>query len=125
MLVGRELDFESRGLRNCLLETCTLMGKRFPEYDEWLATEKAEKAEHWRRVKELEDDPQGLLLFALEKLTGKKVADVVKAKPSLPPPRLALPHKPAPKQKVGRNDPCPCGSGKKFKVCCMKKQGWF
>ncbi|MBF0305127.1 MAG: YchJ family protein [Alphaproteobacteria bacterium] len=20
--------------------------------------------------------------------------------------------------KVGRNDPCPCGSGKKFKVCC-------
>ncbi|GAE35037.1 SEC-C metal-binding domain-containing protein [Halalkalibacter akibai] len=22
------------------------------------------------------------------------------------------------KQKVGRNDPCPCGSGKKFKKCC-------
>ncbi len=22
--------------------------------------------------------------------------------------------------KVGRNDPCPCGSGKKFKKCCMK-----
>ncbi|MGI5818125.1 MAG: YecA family protein [Armatimonadota bacterium] len=21
--------------------------------------------------------------------------------------------------KVGRNDPCPCGSGKKFKHCCM------
>ena len=21
--------------------------------------------------------------------------------------------------KVGRNDPCPCGSGKKFKKCCM------
>ena len=21
---------------------------------------------------------------------------------------------------VGRNDPCPCGSGKKFKKCCMK-----
>jgi preprotein translocase subunit SecA len=20
--------------------------------------------------------------------------------------------------KVGRNDPCPCGSGKKYKVCC-------
>jgi len=24
--------------------------------------------------------------------------------------------------KVGRNDPCPCGSGKKFKKCCMNKQ---
>jgi len=25
------------------------------------------------------------------------------------------------KDKVGRNDPCPCGSGKKFKKCCMGK----
>ncbi|MHB8901178.1 MAG: SEC-C metal-binding domain-containing protein [Thermoguttaceae bacterium] len=25
-------------------------------------------------------------------------------------------------QKVGRNDPCPCGSGKKFKKCCLRKQ---
>jgi len=24
-------------------------------------------------------------------------------------------------EKVGRNDPCPCGSGKKFKNCCMRK----
>jgi preprotein translocase subunit SecA len=24
-------------------------------------------------------------------------------------------------KKVGRNDPCPCGSGKKFKACCMRK----
>lgn len=23
-----------------------------------------------------------------------------------------------PVEKVGRNDPCPCGSGKKFKRCC-------
>ncbi|OAQ20023.1 tetratricopeptide repeat protein [Thermosulfurimonas dismutans] len=26
------------------------------------------------------------------------------------------------RKKVGRNDPCPCGSGKKYKKCCMKKQ---
>lgn len=25
--------------------------------------------------------------------------------------------------KVGRNDPCPCGSGKKFKKCCAVKAG--
>ena len=24
--------------------------------------------------------------------------------------------------KVGRNDPCPCGSGKKYKQCCMLNQ---
>ena len=26
-------------------------------------------------------------------------------------------------QKVGRNDPCPCGSGRKFKNCCGKSSG--
>ena len=27
--------------------------------------------------------------------------------------------------KVGRNDPCPCGSGKKFKKCCLpKREEW-
>lgn len=25
-------------------------------------------------------------------------------------------------EKVGRNDPCPCGSGKKYKNCCMKNE---
>lgn len=24
--------------------------------------------------------------------------------------------------KIGRNDPCPCGSGKKYKRCCLEKQ---
>ena len=22
---------------------------------------------------------------------------------------------------IGRNDPCPCGSGKKYKNCCLRK----
>ena len=25
--------------------------------------------------------------------------------------------------KVGRNDPCPCGSGKKYKNCCGRNAG--
>jgi uncharacterized protein YecA (UPF0149 family) len=25
--------------------------------------------------------------------------------------------------KVGRNELCPCGSGKKFKHCCLAKKG--
>ncbi|NLJ56390.1 MAG: hypothetical protein GX334_04990 [Firmicutes bacterium] len=28
---------------------------------------------------------------------------------------------PGGKKKVGRNDPCPCGSGKKYKKCCLGK----
>ena len=31
------------------------------------------------------------------------------------------PRRVKPGQKVGRNDPCPCGSGKKYKNCCMLK----
>jgi len=27
------------------------------------------------------------------------------------------------KKKIGRNDPCPCGSGKKYKKCCYPKYG--
>ena len=31
----------------------------------------------------------------------------------------SLPHEPLrTARKVGRNDPCPCGSGKKYKRCC-------
>ena len=31
--------------------------------------------------------------------------------------------KPAVSRKVGRNDPCPCGSGKKYKKCCGANVG--
>ena len=27
------------------------------------------------------------------------------------------------REKVGRNAPCPCGSGKKYKKCCIDKKG--
>jgi preprotein translocase subunit SecA len=46
-----------------------------------------------------------------------------------PAPAVSLSHGPSarrgepvrPGQKVGRNDPCPCGSGKKYKKCCLAK----
>ena len=31
---------------------------------------------------------------------------------------MAAARRPVGAQKVGRNDPCPCGSGKKYKKCC-------
>jgi hypothetical protein len=48
MLVGRELYFDDLHLRNYLVETCTIMGERFSEYNEWLAEEKAETEENRR-----------------------------------------------------------------------------
>ncbi len=32
----------------------------------------------------------------------------------------SAPSSPVKKKKIGRNDPCPCGSGKKYKHCCGK-----
>jgi hypothetical protein len=119
LLVGRKLDFEAREMRAYLLETCTLTGERFPEYDAWLAAEKADKEEHWRRMKELEGDPTRMMIYALEKLSGKKAPAAVWTKPAEPATtRLAEPRQSRKRQKIGRNDRCPCGSGKKFKVCC-------
>ncbi len=34
----------------------------------------------------------------------------------IPPTEKQLSRKPP---KIGRNEPCPCGSGKKFKRCCL------
>ncbi|UCG16509.1 MAG: SEC-C domain-containing protein [Phycisphaerales bacterium] len=38
--------------------------------------------------------------------------------PELPPPVDPIQ---SDTEKVGRNDPCPCGSGKKYKKCCGRK----
>jgi uncharacterized protein YecA (UPF0149 family) len=34
---------------------------------------------------------------------------------------MPLPRGGGKSRKVGRNDPCPCGSGKKYKKCCLGK----
>ena len=34
---------------------------------------------------------------------------------------IQAPSAPKSTKKVGRNDPCPCGSGKKYKKCCLNK----
>ena len=36
--------------------------------------------------------------------------------------KKTAPRKPATSTKVGRNDPCPCGSGKKYKKCCGQNE---
>ena len=43
-----------------------------------------------------------------QKLNANDGKEKVKAKPQVN------------KNKIGRNDPCPCGSGKKYKNCCGK-----
>ncbi len=57
--------------------------------------------------------------------TEKKVASNTKSSGSKPKLEINRPATSANvnnnvKKKIGRNDPCPCGSGKKFKKCCGK-----
>ena len=46
-----------------------------------------------------------------EKAVGKVISDGMSEEPYV-----------RSSKKIGRNDPCPCGSGKKYKHCCMNKQ---
>ena len=70
---------------------------------------------------ELDEDMQALheewLQTPREALEGKKPADVLEGGRLLPQ-KVETFRREAPK--VGRNDPCPCGSGKKYKKCCGK-----
>jgi hypothetical protein len=60
--------------------------------------------------------PRQAMLQALG-LEGQATSTAPLARPPLPAP--AVPSRPTfSGGKVGRNDPCPCGSGKKYKKCC-------
>ena len=53
-----------------------------------------------------------------EAFDGKKPAEMLAENPSLMPQKVETFRREEPR--VGRNDPCPCGSGKKYKKCCGK-----
>ena len=63
---------------------------------------------------------------ALAAAAAQAAASPQQQRPSgAPPPGMAMPQAPQPvapvrrdAPKVGRNDPCPCGSGRKYKKCC-------
>ena len=68
-----------------------------------------EHGEEWPQGEELEE-----VVTDCEEELSQSVADIFRfwqAKRGVPTLRRDEP-------KVGRNDPCPCGSGKKFKKCC-------
>ena len=53
--------------------------------------------------------------------TMQQFAHAIKNGLIMPKPRRVLqPQEPLAVSKIGRNDPCPCGSGVKFKKCCGK-----
>jgi preprotein translocase subunit SecA len=77
-------------------------------------------------VPTLQDHPLGSRLFLIRGGLEAPPAPVLPS-PTAPPPEMAMRAEADPPRtmpvrregkKVGRNDPCPCGSGKKYKKCC-------
>ena len=50
------------------------------------------------------------------RMSAEQLAEYARSSHEIEPVESAAPHIAPPK--IGRNDPCPCGSGKKFKKCC-------
>jgi len=70
-----------------------------------------ENAALYERDYENAMDNQALIFKMMDAVSGNDIADDIIDR--MEPIRNTSP-------KVGRNDPCPCGSGKKYKKCCLK-----
>lgn len=115
-----DLDCDAEDLRGDLVAVCAISGTRFPEFDRWYEDE-VKSNWGWRqyeqeRIRESfrdddEDSDEG-------EWGGVFDEDYIDDSDFSIPPVLPI-RKEGPD--AGRNDPCPCGSGKKYKKCCLKK----
>jgi hypothetical protein len=91
-----------------LVAVCTFMKQEFPELDQWRAELRDDERRAEKRQKRW---------LEREHRQGFRSVSPARSLENL----LAMPSA-RDAAKVGRNDPCPCGSGKKWKKCCMAKQ---
>ncbi len=124
-IVEREIaqgyDVMMANLQDDLLAVADMLGIALPHAKEWkrerdetakeLAAHKAEYEAYRQGHKPAASPPPKPSSNPLGGISGKANATLKNPIPSATPIRL----KP---QKVGRNNPCPCGSGKKYKKCC-------
>jgi hypothetical protein len=106
------------GLEEELLVVAEVLGVDLPEKAEWRA-ERAEallrQAERRRKLAEMGSRYSELKALGIDPFVGiGEEADLEDEEPVQPIRRQA--------EKVGRNDPCPCGSGRKYKKCCGRPQ---
>ena len=109
---------EMLDVRSALLVACTLLGETFPELPLW--QEDSQRDREFRR-QWYKDHP--IFPFTDDAEVDKDaLADTDLADDGLfdddEEPLLQVVRR---NKRVGRNDPCPCGSGKKFKKCCYGK----
>jgi SEC-C motif len=151
LIKHHDLTPDIRHLRSSLTAACKIMGTRFPEFDVWEAKAKKDSHDEQTKMRELQQmmyeavsDP-GSAVNKLKAKIAKNELEIKRLKAEIAEKQKALagqaplqtprsiprlPHRLEPGTgtssigkpiKIGRNDPCPCGSGKKFKNCCMRK----
>ncbi|MBY0525672.1 MAG: SEC-C domain-containing protein [Gemmataceae bacterium] len=111
MVERRAYDSFSVDLMNRLVAVSTIMDVTFPELPVWKRQMEEKLALTERRTREALDRFE-----APNPITPAAPASMDDYRERKLTPFLR------PDKKVGRNDPCPCGSGKKFKKCCMSKE---
>lgn len=118
MVLDGSYDETESDLKRDVVIAATLMGVEFPELEPWklevetkrLIIENKLLEEESRRLK------REIHRLESEKKRRQRERQLIEEQPYKN-------DEPPPKTKIGRNDPCPCGSGKKFKKCCINKQG--
>jgi len=126
-LIENACDLGAADLRGSLVAACTLMEVELPEMQQ-LREEVAE--DRRRRIEEMKELSEAFTQFTRRSRADTDDEDYLDDEADLdieprygldeqqsapPEPIVSQPH-------VGRNAPCPCGSGKKYKKCCLKKQ---
>ena len=136
LILDAPSEYQVEGLLEELVDFCTLSGERFPEYEEWLevVTVQRENRDDDDEDEPYEDDDQSYgdefeeesnelkVMWAMQQLQIRHGAFVdslaeLSRQTAAPIETFATPVLPS-KIRVGRNDPCPCGSGRKYKKCC-------
>jgi SWIM/SEC-C metal-binding protein len=74
------------------------------------AVVRVQTPERAQRVLTLCNDNDIVVIVGVEPDKPEDLSDIERAMVARQPARSS--------PKIGRNDPCPCGSGKKFKKCC-------
>jgi len=110
MVQRRAYDTMSSDLMRKLVAVSTVLGVTFPEYPIWKRESEENLVRQERRTREMRGFFEAPAKPASK--TSPARHDYLERKPT--PFLIAEKH-------VGRNDPCPCGSGKKFKKCCMNR----
>lgn len=125
LILGLPLEPELLNLRSDFLAACTLMEAAFPEFDQWLEDSRHDderRSEFYAKKfgslfdKFDAEDDEGDANAEDDEDYEHECEDGDDDFYDSPQPI----HREQPP--VGRNDPCPCGSGKKFKKCCLPKQ---